>query len=98
MKKFNEENIIKVLQEAEGDIRDRDVCRKHQVTEQIFYRWRNTFGSMTVVEVRRLKDLEHDNAQLKQIAADLTLDNRILRDVNQKSGEAVGAPSNGELS
>ena len=54
--------------------------------------------SMTVLEVRRLKELEHDNAQRKQIVADLTLDNRILRDVNQKSGEAVGAPSNGGLS
>ena len=48
---------------------------------------------MTVLEVRHLKELEHDNAQLKQIVVDLTLDHRISRDVNQKSGEAVGAPS-----
>ena len=68
------------------------------ITEQTFYRWRNEFDSMTVLEVRRLKELEHDNVQLKQIVADLTLDNRILRDVNQKSGEAVGAPSNSGLS
>ena len=53
---------------------------------------------MTVLEVRRLKELAHENAKLKQIVADLALDNRILRDVNQKSGEAVGAPSNGEFS
>ena len=53
---------------------------------------------MTVLEVRRLKELQHDNAQRKQIVADLTLDNRILRDVNQKSGEAVGVLSNGGLS
>ena len=90
MKKFNEEKIIKVLQEAEGDITVWDVCRKHQITEQTFYCWRNKFGSITVLEVRRLKELENENAQLKQIVADLTLDNRILRDVNQKSGEAVG--------
>ena len=90
MKKFNEEKTIKVLQEAEGDITVGDVCRKHQITEQTFYRWRNKFGSITVLEIRRLKELENENAQLKQIVADLTLDNRILRDVNQKSGEAVG--------
>ena len=86
MKKFNEEKIIKVPQEAEGDITVGDVCRKHQITEQTFYRWRNKFGSMAVLEVRRLRELEHDNAKLRQIVADLTLDNQILRDVNQKSG------------
>ena len=84
MKKFNEEKIIKVLQEAEGDFPVRNVCRKHPITEQSFYRWRNKVGSMTVLEVRRLKELEHDNTQLRQIVADLTLGNRILRDVNQK--------------
>ena len=83
-KKFNEEKIIKVLQEAEGDITVRGLWRKHLITKQTFYRCRNKFGSMTVLEVRRLKELEHDNAQLKQIVADLTLDNRNLRDVNQK--------------
>ena len=62
MKKFNEEKINKVLQEVEGDIMVRDVCRKPQITEQTLYRWRNKFGSMTVLEVRRLKKLEHGNA------------------------------------
>ena len=82
MKKFNEEKIFKVLQETEGNITVRDLYRKHQITEQSFYRWRNKFGSMTVLEARRLQ--EHDNAQLRQIVADLTLDNRLLRDINQK--------------
>ena len=84
MKKFNEEKIIKVLREAEDDMTVREICRKHQVTEQTFYRWRNKFGSMTVFEARRLKELQHDNAQLRQIVVDLTLDNRILRNVNSK--------------
>ena len=82
MKKFNEEKIFKVLQETEGNITVRDLYRKHQITEQSFYRWLNKFGSMTVLEARRLQ--EHDNAQLRQIVADLTLDNRLLRDINQK--------------
>ena len=47
MKKFNEEKIIKVLQEAEGDIPVRDVCGNHQITEQTFSRWRKIFGRMT---------------------------------------------------
>ena len=75
MKKFNEEKIIKVLQEAESNIIVRDVRRIYQITERTFYRWWNKFGSMT--------ELEHDNALLNQMVADLTLGNRILRDVNQ---------------
>ena len=84
MKRANETRIIKILKEAEGDISIRDICRKHQITEQTFYRWRNKYGGMDASEARRLKELERENAQLKEIVADLTLDNRILRDVNQK--------------
>ena len=50
MKNFNEEKIIKVLQEAEGDIPVHDVCRNHQITEQTFSLWRNKFGRMTASE------------------------------------------------
>ena len=50
MKKFNEEKIIKVLQEAEGDIPVRDVCGNPQITEQTFSLWRNKFGRMTASE------------------------------------------------
>ena len=96
-KKFNEEKIINVLQEAEGDNTVRDVCRKHQNTEQTFYHWRNKFGSMTVLEVRRLKELEHDNAQLRQIVADLMLEIGFCETSIKTSGEAVGGPSNGGL-
>ena len=71
--------------------RSREVCSKYQTTEQAFYRWRNKFSSITVLKVQRLKELEHENAQLKQIVEDLTRSNRNLRDVNQKSGEAVRA-------
>jgi len=84
MKRVNETKIIQILKEAEGDITVRDICRKHQITEQTFYRWRNKYGGMDASEARRLKELERENAKLKQIVADLTLDNHVLRDVNQK--------------
>ena len=64
-KNLNEEKIIKFLKEAEGDITARNICWKHQTIEQTFYRRRNKFDSMTVFEVRCLKEFEHDNAQLK---------------------------------
>lgn len=84
MKKTSEEKIIQILQEANGDITVRDICRKHQITEQTFYRWRNKYGDMDISEARRLRELEKENAELKKVVAELTLDNRVLRDINQK--------------
>ena len=87
MKKFNEEKIIKVLQEAEGDYSGAGMyVRKHpnHRTEFLSLAEQSRQHDVTVLEVRRLKELEHDNTQLRQIVADLTLGNRILRDVNQK--------------
>ena len=83
-KRFTEEQIIRVLQEAESAGNIREVCRVNNVTEQTFYRWRNKYGGMDVSEARRLKGLERENSELKKIVADLTLDNRMLKDVNSK--------------
>ena len=83
-KRFTEEQIIGILQEAEANGNIREVCRLHNLTETTFYRWRSKFGGMDVSEARRLKELERENAELKRIVADLTLDNRMLKDVNSK--------------
>lgn len=73
-KRFTEAQIIQVLREAEREgVVIRDVCRQYNITEQTFYRWRNQFGGMTVSESRRLKDLEAENARLKQIVAEQML-------------------------
>lgn len=83
-KRRSEEEIIKILKETEQGIPIRDVIRKYNVSEQSFYRWRQKYGGMETSEVRRLKDLERENTELKKIVADLTLDNRMLKDVNAK--------------
>lgn len=83
-KRRSEEEIIKILKEAESGIPIRDVIRKYNVSEQSFYRWRQKYGGMDTSEVRRLKDLERENAELKKVVAELTLDNRMLKDVNSK--------------
>lgn len=84
-KRFSEEQIIRVLKEEESDVSTiRDICRKHNITEQTFYRWRNKYGGLEVSEARRLKELERENGQLKKLVADLSLDNQMLKDVNSK--------------
>lgn len=79
-----EEEIVNILKEAEATGNIRDILRKHNVSEQSFYRWRQKYGGMETSEVRRLKGLERENSELKQVVAELTLDNRMLKDINGK--------------
>lgn len=83
-KRFTDEQIVRILQEAQAGMAARDVCRKHKISEQTFYRWKSKFGGMDVSEVKRLKELERENAELKRIVAEQALDIRMLKDVNAK--------------
>lgn len=83
-KRFTEEQIIRILQEAESGVAVTDLCRKHNCSEQSFYRWKAKFGGMDVSEAKRLKELERENAELKKIVADQSLDIRMLKDINSR--------------
>lgn len=83
-KRFTEEQIIQILQEAESGLSVTDVCRKHNCSEQSFYRWKAKYGGMEVSEAKRLKELERENAELKRMVAEQALDIRMLKDVNSK--------------
>ena len=83
-KRYTDEQVVKILQEAELSGSVRDTCRKHNVVEQTLYRWRKQFEGMEVTDVRQLKALHRENEELKKVVAELTLDNRMLRDVNSK--------------
>ncbi len=82
--RFSEEQIIRILHEAEAGLSVAEVCRKHNCSEQSFYRWKAKFGGMQVAEAKRLRELERENAQLKKIVAEQTLDIRMLKDVNSR--------------
>ena len=83
-KRFTEEQIIKILQEVESGLSIADVCRKHNCSEQSFYRWKTKYGGMEVSEAKRLKDLERENAELKKMVAEQLLDIRMLKDINSR--------------
>ncbi len=83
-KRFTEEQIIRILKEAEAVGNTREICRQHNITEQTFYRWRNKYGGMEVSEAKRLRELERENTDLKKLVGELSLDNRMLKDVVSK--------------
>ena len=83
-KRFTEEQIIRILREGEAADNIRDVCRQHNISEQTFYRWRNKYGGMEVSDIKRLKAIEKENAELKKVVAELALDNLMLKDVVSK--------------
>ena len=84
--RFTEEQIIKILKEHAGGKRAADIVREYNITEQTFYQWKSKYGGMEVNEAKRLKQLEEENRHLKELVADLTLDNHILKDVLSKNG------------
>ncbi|SEC12684.1 putative transposase [Paraburkholderia caballeronis] len=73
-KRHTDEQIIRILREAESrEEAVKDLCKRHNITEQTFYRWRNRFGGMDVAEARRLKELESENDRLKRLIAEQLL-------------------------
>lgn len=82
--KFSEEQIIAILKSVEAGQKISDACRSAGISEQTYHRWKAKYGGLDVSEARRLKHLEDENRRLKQIVADLTLDNTILKDVVSK--------------
>ncbi|MCU7920675.1 MAG: transposase [Candidatus Thiodiazotropha sp. (ex Dulcina madagascariensis)] len=82
--RFNEEQILAVLKEAEAGVKVRDVCRRYGISCATFYKWRAKLREQSDTESRRLKQLEEENRRLKAIVADLTLRNQALKQVVSK--------------
>ena len=73
-KRFDEEQIIRILREADvSGVQIREVCRRHNITEQTFFRWRKKYGGLDVSDARKLKVLESENAKLKRLVAEQLL-------------------------
>lgn len=84
-KRYKAEQIVRILQEAEkGASTIGDLCRKYEVSEATYYRWRRVYGDMKVPEVRRLRELEQENARLKRIVAERDLEVDAMKEVLSK--------------
>ena len=84
-KKYTEEQIIAVLNEAEAGAKTGELCRKHGVSEATFYKWKAKYAGLTVSELKRLRSLEDENRRLKQIMAQQALDNWALKELLAKN-------------
>jgi putative transposase len=82
--RFSEEQMLRVLKDADAGTPIKELCRKHGINTYTYYRWKAKFGGMNVSDARKLKGLEVENSKLKRIVADLTLDIIVLKDINSK--------------
>ena len=82
--KFTESQIAFAIKQSESGTRVEEICRKMGISEPTFYNWQNKYGGLGVAELRKLRQLEEENAQLKKLAADLSLDKQMLQDVLKK--------------
>jgi len=82
--KFTEAQIAFAIKQAETGTRIEEVCRKMGISEATFYNWKKKYGGLGIAELRRLRQPEEENAQLKKLVADLSLDKQMLQDVLKK--------------
>lgn len=83
--RFSEEQIIAILREYEAGAKLEELCRRHNVSQTTFYKWRARYGGMTVSNAKRLKSLEEENRRLKELLAEALLDNKALKGLLEKN-------------
>jgi putative transposase len=85
MKRYKPEQIVNLLRQIEVEIANGkttpQACKEAEITQQTYYRWRKEFGGLKLDQAKRLKELERENAKLKRLVAELSLEKQILKDV-----------------
>ena len=88
--RHSETEMVNAVRQLESGVSAELVAREHGISRTSLYKWKSKYGGMDVSQVKRLKELEEENRKLKQMYADLALDNQILRDVIEKNCKARG--------
>ena len=79
--RFTESQIVAILKQADAGVPVKDICRQAGISVATYYQWKSKYGGLEASELRRVKELEAENAKLKRMYAELSLDNAALRDV-----------------
>jgi putative transposase len=79
--KFTESQIVAILGEGEAGVLVAEVCRKHGISNGLYHQWKSRYAGVSVNELKRIKELEAENAKLKRMYADLALENTAIKDV-----------------
>ena len=82
--KNSDTQIVSILNEAEAGAPVKELCRKYGISSACYYQWKAKFGGLGVSEIKRLKELEAENAKLKRMYADMALENTALKDLIEK--------------
>lgn len=82
--KFTETQIVATLKQADAGVPVKDICRQAGISTATYYQWKSTYGGLEASELRRVKELEAENAKLKRMYAELALDNIALKDLIAK--------------
>ena len=79
--RFTETQIVAAIKQHETGRKSEDICREYGISKNTFYLWRKKYSGMDSLQLKRLKELEEENRKLKQMFADVSLDNKMLKDV-----------------
>ena len=83
--RFTETQIIGILKEADSGLSTvKDICRKHGISDATYYKWKSKYGGLEASDLKRLRELETENSQLKRMYAELSLENNALKDLISK--------------
>jgi putative transposase len=82
--RFTEQQIVAVLKEADAGMSVRDLCRRHGISHGTYYHWKSKYSGLEASDLKRMKELEAENAKLKRLYADVSLENAALKDLIQR--------------
>lgn len=82
--RFTETQIVSILKQADAGMSVKELCREHGISQATYYKWKSKYGGMEASDLKRVKELEAENARLKRLYADLALENSAMKDLITK--------------
>lgn len=83
-KKFTESQIVSAIKKQESGVAVKDICRELGISDATFYNWKSKYGGMDATDIARLKELERENTELKKMFAEMSIENRALKNLLEK--------------